>query len=107
MSYGLLTMAVETLLLCLEYVICLVIIVAALIGMIPNCAASVLVTRLYIDGILSTGGMLAGLLTGAGVGLLVLFRLNRRPKENLLITLGLYALGVGWGLLFDLLGVVF
>ena len=83
------------------------VLVAALIGMIPNCAASVLVTRLYIDGILSTGGMLAGLLTGAGVGLLVLFRLNRRPKENLLITLGLYALGVGWGLLFDLLGVVF
>ncbi|MBQ1210674.1 MAG: arsenic efflux protein [Clostridia bacterium] len=83
------------------------VLVAALIGMIPNCAASVLVTRLYIDGILSTGGMLAGLLTGAGVGLLVLFRLNRRPKENLLITLGLYALGAGWGLLFDLLGVVF
>ena len=83
------------------------VLVSALIGMIPNCASSVLVTQLYLDGILSTGAMLAGLLTGAGVGLLVLFRLNRRLKENLLITGVLYGFGVLWGVLFELLGVAF
>lgn len=83
------------------------VLVSALIGMIPNCASSVLVTQLYLDGILSTGAMLAGLLTGAGVGLLVLFRLNRRLKENLVITGVLYGFGVLWGVLFELLGVAF
>lgn len=83
------------------------VLVAALIGMIPNCAASVAVTQLFLDGVISTGAMMAGLLTGAGVGLLVLFRLNRRPKENLLIMGVLLGSGVLWGLLIDLLGIVF
>lgn len=83
------------------------VLVAALIGMIPNCAASVTVTQLFLDGVISTGAMMAGLLTGAGVGLLVLFRLNRRPKENLLIMGVLFGSGVLWGLLIDLLGIVF
>ena len=81
--------------------------IAALIGMIPNCAASVTVTQLFLDGVISTGAMMAGLLTGAGVGLLVLFRLNRRPKENLLIMGVLFGSGVLWGVLIDLLGIVF
>ncbi len=83
------------------------VLIAALIGMIPNCAASVTVTQLFLDGVISTGAMMAGLLTGAGVGLLVLFRLNRRPKENLLIMGILFGSGVLWGLLIDLLGIVF
>ena len=83
------------------------VLIAALIGMIPNCAASVTVTQLFLDGVISTGAMMAGLLTGAGVGLLVLFRLNRRPKENLLIMGVLFGSGVLWGVLIDLLGIVF
>ena len=83
------------------------VLVAALIGMIPNCAASVTVPQLFLDGVISTGAMMAGLLTGAGVGLLVLFRLNRRPKENLLIMGVLFGSGVLWGVLIDLLGIVF
>lgn len=70
---------------------------AALVGLIPNCAASVALTTLYLDGLLPFGSMMAGLLVGAGMGLLVLFRLNRRVKENLLITLTLYGIGVVLG----------
>ncbi|MBQ3133108.1 MAG: arsenic efflux protein [Clostridia bacterium] len=83
------------------------VVISALIGLIPNCAASVAVTQLYLDGVITTGAMLAGLLTGAGVGLLVLFRLNRRLKENLIITGVLFGSGVVWGLLVDLIGLVF
>ena len=83
------------------------VLVSALIGMIPNCAASVTVTQLYLDGVITTGAMLAGLLTGAGVGLLVLFRLNRRLKENLIVTGVLFGSGVLWGWLVDLIGLAF
>ena len=78
---------------------------STLIGMIPNCAASVVLTKLYLGGAMSLGAMLAGLLAGAGVGVLVLFRANRHPKENLLILLGLYGVSVLLGLLIDLSGV--
>lgn len=78
---------------------------AALAGLIPNCGASVMITELYLEGILSTGQMLAGLLVGAGVGLLVLFRSNRHLKENLCLTGILYASGVFWGLLFTWLHI--
>ena len=71
----------------------------ALIGLIPNCGASVMITELYLQGLLGTGQMLSGLLVGAGVGLLVLFRSNRHLKENLCLTGILYASGVFWGLL--------
>ena len=74
---------------------------ASLIGLIPNCAASVLITELYLKGILGAGQMMAGLLTGSGVGLLVLFRSNRRLKENLRILLFVYAAGVLGGLIFQ------
>ncbi len=78
---------------------------AGLVGLIPNCAASVALTKLWLMGMLSGGQMMAGLLVGAGVGLLVLFRTNDHPNENLLILLSLYGFGVFWGLLIQLLGL--
>ncbi|MBO5906549.1 MAG: arsenic efflux protein [Clostridia bacterium] len=75
--------------------------VSAVVGLIPNCASSVLVTTMYGEGIISVGTMLSGLFSGAGVGLLVLYRVNRRMRENLIITLILVAVGVVFGLLGD------
>ena len=79
---------------------------AALIGLIPNCASSVVLTELYLQGALASGQMMAGLLVGAGVGILVLFRTNRRLAENLKITGILYAAGILWGLLIEGIGIV-
>ena len=80
---------------------------SALVGLIPNCGASVVITQLYLDGMLGTGAMLSGLLVSAGVGLLVLFGENRRPRQNIAILAGLYATGICWGSLFQALGVTF
>ena len=80
---------------------------AGVVGLIPNCAASVSITQLYLMGILNAGQMMAGLLVGAGVGLLVLFRTNDHPNENLRITIMLYGLVVFWGLVIEYLGIVF
>lgn len=80
--------------------------VSALIGMIPNCAASVVITQLYLDGAMSLGTMLAGLLAGAGTGVLVLFRVNRNARENLQIAALLYAIGAAAGMVTELLGAV-
>lgn len=79
---------------------------AALIGMIPNCAASVIITQMYLGGILGTGQMLAGLLAGAGVGVLVLCKTNKGAKENLGIIGILYGVSVFWGILFEVSGIV-
>lgn len=75
------------------------ILIAALIGLIPNCAASVTLTQLYLRGLLGFEQLMAGLLVGAGIGLLVLFRTNRHLLNNIKITALLYCLGAGWGLL--------
>lgn len=80
---------------------------SALVGLIPSCGASVVITQLYLDGMLGTGAMMAGLLVSAGVGLLVLFGENRRIKQNLLILAGLYATGVVWGALLEAAGIAF
>ncbi len=81
---------------------------AGLIGLIPNCASSVVITQLYLQGLLGAGQMMTGLLVGAGVGLLVLFRTNRRHmSENIKITLILYVIGVLWGLLIEATGFSF
>ena len=79
---------------------------AGLIGLIPNCAASVVITTLYMEGAMSGGAMMSGLLVGAGIGLLVLFRTNRRLKENLQLTGILYVCGVLGGLIVDALHIL-
>ncbi len=81
--------------------------IAALVGLIPNCASSVVITQLYVSGVISAGMMMSGLLVNAGVGTLVLFRLNRNLKQNLRIMGGLYGFGIIWGVLIDILGIVF
>ena len=78
-----------------------------LVGLIPNCAASVVITELFLKGTISTGAMMGGLLTGAGIGLLVLFRANRPVKQTFLIVVALWVIGVAWGICFDALGIVF
>ena len=76
--------------------------IAALIGLIPNCAASVMLVQLFLAGSLSFGSVVAGLCTGAGIGLAVLFRANRNWKKNLLILLLLYGIGSISGLMIHL-----
>lgn len=80
---------------------------SALVGLIPNCAASVAITQLYLAGVLSMGATMAGLLVSAGIGLLVLFSANRSTKQNLAILAVLYFIGVAWGFVIDLLGIAF
>lgn len=69
-------------------------IIAGLIGLIPNCASSVILTKLYLENVLNISTMISGLLANAGVGLLVLFRVNKNLKENIFITILLYLIGV-------------
>lgn len=76
-------------------------VLAGLVGLIPNCAASVAITQLFLGKVISAGAMMAGLCTGAGVGLLVLFRVNRNKWENLKITGLLYGIGVFAGIVID------
>lgn len=80
---------------------------AALLGMIPNCASSVAITQLYLEGVMSAGAMTAGLLAGSGVGLLVLFRVNDDHRENFRILGLLYGIGVLGGIAVNWLGIVF
>lgn len=75
---------------------------AALIGLIPNCSASVVLTNLYAAGSLSFGSVVAGLSTGAGLGLVVLFRTKKNLKQNISITALLYAIGAISGLIINL-----
>ena len=77
---------------------------SALVGIIPNCSASVVITQLYLEGVLSLAPAMAGLLVSAGVGYLVLFRTNRSMRENIAILILLYLVAVLWGFVLMLLG---
>lgn len=83
----------------------LTVVLSAIVGLIPNCAASVTITTLYLDGLLSFGAMMAGLLVGAGMGLLVLLRMNRDWKDNLRIIGLLLAVGIVCGIALDGLSI--
>ena len=78
-------------------------VLAGLVGLIPNCAGSVVITQLYLEGVIGTGAAMAGLLSGSGVGLLVLFRVNHNKKENLTILGLLYGIGVLAGIVTELI----
>lgn len=78
---------------------------SALVGLIPNCSASVVITQLYLEGALQLAPMLAGTLISAGVGYLVLFRTNRSARENVLFLIIMYVIGAGWGLILSAVGL--
>ncbi|WP_044915360.1 putative manganese transporter [Butyrivibrio sp. WCE2006] len=80
--------------------------IAGIIGLIPNCAASIVITELYLNEIITFGTMMSGLLVGAGVGLLILYRVNEEPVKNIQITAILYLIGTFTGFMLDLLGIV-
>jgi len=73
-------------------------VLAGIVGLIPNCAGSVVLTQLYLQGAMGVGAMMSGLLANSGVGLLVLFRVNHHRKENLEILALLYVIGVLTGI---------
>ena len=77
--------------------------VAALFGLVPNCAVSVALTTLYTGGVITAGTMMSGLFSGAGVGVLVLFKVNKNLRQNLWIAAVLLFAGIVFGLLFDLI----
>ena len=76
---------------------------AGIIGIIPNCASSVILTELYLENIINLGPMIAGLLVNSGVGILILFKVNKDKKENLKILGILYIVGITAGIVIDLL----
>ena len=80
-------------------------ILAGLIGLIPNCAPSVIITELYLDQMITLGTMMSGLLVGAGIGLLVLFRVNPERKVNINAAILLFAIGTLSGLMIDVFGI--
>ena len=82
-------------------------ILAGLIGLIPNCAPSVIITELYLDGMITVGTMMSGLLVSAGIGLMVLFRVNDNKRENFNIAILLFFIGTVLGLLLDALKITF
>ena len=77
--------------------------ICGLIGIIPSCASSVVITELFLNDVISAGAMMSGLLVGSGVGILVLFRTNKHLKENILILVTLYAMGIIFGIVLDIL----
>lgn len=78
---------------------------SALVGLIPNCSASVVITQLYLEGTLQLAPMLAGTLISAGVGYLVLFRTNRSARENVMFLVMMYVIGAGWGIVLSAFGL--
>ena len=78
---------------------------ASLIGLIPNCGASVMISSIYAEGVITFGTAMAGLLTNSGLALLVLFRQNKNIKENLKIMGLIYILGILFGYIFNIIGI--
>ena len=81
--------------------------ISSLIGLIPNCGASVILTELYLNNVISFASVIAGLLTGSGVALLVLFKINKNVKENVKILLTLYFIGALSGVIIEIIQMLF
>ncbi len=75
--------------------------IAGIVGLIPNCAGSVILTQLYLEQVISFGSVIGGLLVGSGIGILILFRVNKNWKENIKILSILYTIGVICGIIID------
>ena len=80
--------------------------IASLLGLVPNCASSVIITNLYLENIINGASMIGGLLTGAGVGLIVLFKMNKNLKENIKIVAIVYGIGAISGIVLQAIGFV-
>lgn len=81
--------------------------ISSLIGLIPNCGASIILTELYLNNVISFASVIAGLLTGSGVALLVLFKINKNVKENVKILLTLYFIGALSGVVIEIIQMLF
>ena len=79
---------------------------SSLVGLIPNCGASILITELYINNTITLGESMSGLLTGAGIGLLILFKINKNIKENITIISLIYLIGIISGIIIDMVGII-
>ena len=82
-------------------------VISGLVGLIPNCASSVILTQLYVENVIPVATMISGLLAGTGIGLAVLFKMNKGIKENLKITVLMYLIGVISGIILQLIGIQF
>lgn len=80
--------------------------IGSLIGLIPNCASSVILTELFLQNVINFGTCIAGLVSGCGIALIVLFKTNKNIKENLFILLSLYLIGVLVGIIVNLMGII-
>ena len=76
--------------------------ISSLVGLIPNCVSSVVITELYMSNLISLGTLFSGLLTGSGLGILLLFKQNKNLKENITVLSIIYFVGVVVGILVDL-----
>lgn len=76
---------------------------SSLVGLIPNCGASIMITELYINQTITLGATISGLLTGAGIGLLILFKTNKNIKENITILTLIYLIGTISGIIIDVI----
>ena len=81
----------------------LVYFLSSLIGLIPNCASSIVITELYLQNMITIGTLFSGLLTGSGLGLLILFKTNKNLKENISILTTIYLIGVIVGFIIDII----
>jgi len=80
-------------------------VLAGVVGLIPNCASSVIITEMYLSKAISFGSCLSGLLVGSGVGMLILFKVNRPMKKNIFIAFLVFLIGVSFGVIADLIGI--
>jgi len=81
--------------------------ISSLFGLFPNCAASVIITELYLEGAISVGSLIAGLLSGSGVAILLLFKSNENMKDNIFILLTVYLVGAFAGFGIELIKLLF